>query len=198
MKKFVLALSCLVFANLQAMECETQFENEQMSVAKVTIQPYEEIEPHRDEHPQVVIALKGGTITRLEVDGQETEIHFPTGAAVMCEADPEDELHASVNNSPEPVELIVIQLKDTPPTPKLECKSESANEISINIKIHCQTSDEWQDFVNSIPSEGSDASNFGEWKSSFLNNMSQLIRLVESDNLFDASLSVQTNSSEKE
>lgn len=34
-------------------------------------------------HPQVVIALKGGTIKSLEADGQATDVAFPTGKAVF-------------------------------------------------------------------------------------------------------------------
>lgn len=108
-------LMCFLSFEMQALEYEQQFENDQICIAKAKIFPQEEIGLHRDVHPQVVIALKGGTITRLEADGRFTDVKFPTGTAVFREADPENELHRSVNNSSESVELIIIQLKNSKP-----------------------------------------------------------------------------------
>lgn len=105
-------LACLVSLSLQAFEYEVQLENEQVHVARVKIMPYEELGLHRDAYPQVVIALQGGTITRLEANGTKTDVNFPTGTAVFREVDPPKELHTSVNNSETPVELIIIQLKN--------------------------------------------------------------------------------------
>jgi len=51
----------LALIKLQALEFETHFENEQVSVSKVVIEPREEIGLHRDGFPQIVVALKGGT-----------------------------------------------------------------------------------------------------------------------------------------
>lgn len=191
MKKILLGLVCLASASIQALEYELQFENDQISVAKAKIQPHEEIGLHRDVYPHVVIALKGGTITRLEADGRETEVQFPTGVAVIREADPQDELHKSVNNSSEPVELIIIQLKNNPPI--VANKKENSNDISVNIKINCPTSDEFQEFVKSIPPAGKYSSSFNEWKSSFVHNMNQLVHLVESEKIFNSWWSVNTN-----
>lgn len=191
MKSALLGLICLVSANIQALEYEPQFENDQISVAKAKIQPYEEIESHRDAYPQVVIALKGGTITRLEADGRVTEVHFPTGVAVIRDADPQDELHKSVNNSSESVELVIIQLKNSLPIE--EHKKENSHDISVNIKINCPASDEFYEFVKSIPSGGNYSSSFNEWKSSFVNNMNQLVHLVESEKIFNSLWSVNTD-----
>ncbi len=191
MKSILLGLVCLASASIQALEYEPQFENDQISIAKAKIQPHEEIGLHRDAYPQVVIALKGGTITRLEADGRETEVHFPTGVAVIREADPQDELHKSVNNSSESVELVIIQLKNSPPIVKHN--EEHSHDISVNIKINCPTSDEFQEFVKSIPPAGSYSSSFNEWKSSFVNNMNQLVHLVESEKVFDSWWSVNAD-----
>lgn len=111
MKKILAVLACLLSFEMQAFEYELQFENDQVSVAKAKIFPHEEIGLHRDVYPHVVVALKGGTITRLEADGGVTDVTFPTNEAVYRESDPENELHRSVNNSSESVELIIIQLK---------------------------------------------------------------------------------------
>lgn len=105
-------LATLLFSQMNAIEYELQFENAHINVAKVKILPHEEIGLHRDALPQVVIAIKGGTITRLEADGSINEVNFPTGTAVYREVDPPELLHRSVNSGDEIIELIIIQLKD--------------------------------------------------------------------------------------
>jgi len=190
--KTLLGLICLAFATVQAVEYQNQFENDQICVAKVKIEPLEEIGLHRDAYPQLVTALKGGTITRLEADGRIVEVEFPTGVTVIRDADPRDELHKSVNNSTEPVELIVIQLKNSPPI--LSNKRENSYDISVNININCPPSDEFDEFVKSIPTSADYLTNsFDEFKSSFVNNMNRLINLVESEKVFDSCWSVYTD-----
>ncbi len=191
MKKVLFTLMCSLSFQMQALEYEQQFENDQICIAKATIAPHEEIGLHRDMYPQVVIALKGGIITRFEADGRIIDVKFPTGKAIFKEADPENEQHHSVNNSSEPVELIIIQLKNSMP---INTKAdEKSHEIAIDIKINCPMSTELKDFVKSIPITGNYSSSFEEWKSSFVNNMTQLIRLVESEKVFNSSWSVKTD-----
>lgn len=110
MKRFLI-LACFACAYAQAFECEVQFENDQVIASRVVIEPKEEVGLHRDALPHVVVALKGGTITRLETGGREVDVQFPTGKAVYRPIDPENELHRSVNKSNERLELIIIQLK---------------------------------------------------------------------------------------
>lgn len=192
MKKALLAtFMCFVSFEMQALEYEKQFENDQICVAKAKISPHEEIGLHRDAYPQVVIALKGGTITRLEADGRTTDVKFPTGEAVFRKADPENEQHRTVNNSSEPVELVIIQLKNS--SSEYTKADEKSHEIAINIKINCPMSTELKDFVKSIPPAGNYSSSFEEWKSSFINNMTKLIRLVESEKISNSFWSVQTD-----
>lgn len=112
MKCILFGIICFLSFGLQAFEYEVQFENEKVSVAKIKIMPNEEIGLHRDPYPHVVIAERGGTITRFETNGTTTDVIFPTRVAVFRESDPPNELHKSVNKGSEPVELIVIQLKN--------------------------------------------------------------------------------------
>lgn len=191
MKRILAALMCFLSFEMQALEYEKQFENDQICIGKAKIAPHEEIGLHRDEYPQVVIALKGGTITRLETDGRTKDLKFPTGETVFRDADPENELHRSVNNSSQPIELIIIQLKNN--TPINAKADEKSHEISVDIRINCPMSTELQDFVKSIPSAGNYSSSFEEWKSSFINNMTQLIRLIESEKVYHSSWSVKTD-----
>lgn len=111
MKKILLLICTLIATEGQALEYEVIFENNQISISKVKIMPQEEIGLHRDAYPSIVIALQGGTITRLEENGSSTDVVFPTGIAVHRGVDPIDELHRSINKGSEPVELIITQLK---------------------------------------------------------------------------------------
>ncbi len=190
MKRMLLGLACLLTLKTHAFEYVPQFENDQICVARAKIEPNEEIGLHRDAYPQIVIALKGGTVTRLEADGRVTDVQFPTGVAVVRDPDPVNELHKSVNRSSESIELVIIQLKESPPIMK---KEEGSHDIAVNIKIACPPSEEFQQFVQSIPPVGDYSSSLAEWKSSFINNMSKLIDLVESEKMSHSWWSVKTD-----
>lgn len=111
MKK-LLILACLALTQAQALEYEVEFENDLVCVSRVVIEPKEEIGLHRDAVPQIVVGIRGGTITRLESDGREVNVEFPTGKAVYRPVDPEDELHRSVNRANEPIEIMIVQMKN--------------------------------------------------------------------------------------
>ncbi len=110
-KYLLLTLACLISFKIYALEYEMQFENDVVSVTRAKILPHEEIGLHRDAYPQVIVALQGGIITRLEADGSKVDVNFPTGKAVFRSIDPPDQLHKSINDSDSPIELIIIQLK---------------------------------------------------------------------------------------
>jgi len=111
MKIFLfLAVAGLPFG-LQSLEHEMLCDNEQVKVTKVSLAAKEEVGLHRDEHPHIVIAIKGGTVRRLELDGTTNDVHFPTGKVVHRDADPVGKLHRGINISDETVELIVVELK---------------------------------------------------------------------------------------
>lgn len=109
--KYAFLGTLLLSATAHGLDYEVQFENDQVHVSRLRVMPHEEIGSHRDELPKVVVALKGGIITRLESNGTTTEVNFPTGIAVFREADPPNDFHKAVNKSSEPIELITIQLK---------------------------------------------------------------------------------------
>jgi len=191
MKILLTALTCLFAFEIQAIESEKLFENYQIRMVKVKVQAGEEIGLHRDEHPQVVFALKGGTITRLEADGSKTDVQFPTGQTVLRNVDPINEMHRSVNNGSEDIELIIVQLKSTSTLPKT--LDDNTHEVAVDIHIQCPMSDELKSFVKSIPENDTTPPTFDEWQSSFVNNMTQLIRLVKSGKVRHSEWSVQTD-----
>ena len=88
-----------------------QFENEYVEVWKSVIVPNQPLEMHRHDSPRAIIALKGGTLTVVNDAGERRDMTWETGSAYWLEADPPGELHGDVNEGPEPVEVIVVQLK---------------------------------------------------------------------------------------
>ena len=97
-----------------------QFENEHVQVWKSVIVPNQPLEMHRHDNPRAIIALRGGTLTVVSDAGERREVTWETGGAYWLDADPPGELHGDVNEGPEPVEVIVVQLKGVgaaPPTP---------------------------------------------------------------------------------
>ena len=88
-----------------------QFENEYVEVWKSVIVPTQPLEMHRHDNPRAIIALKGGTLTVVNDAGEQRDMTWETGSAYWLDADPPGELHGDVNEGPEPVEVIVVQLK---------------------------------------------------------------------------------------
>jgi len=88
-----------------------QFENEYVEVWKSVIVPNQPLEMHRHDNPRAIIALRGGTLTVVYDTGEQRDMTWETGSAYWLDADPPGELHGDVNEGPEPVEVIVVQLK---------------------------------------------------------------------------------------
>jgi len=90
-----------------------QFENEFVKVWKTIILPHQPLKMHRHDFPRVVVGLKGGTLTKIEETGEISDLVFETGNAYWLEEDPLGELHGDINESDEPIEVMVIELKET-------------------------------------------------------------------------------------
>lgn len=89
-----------------------QFENEHVEVWKSIIMPHQPLTMHRHDNPRAIIALKGGTLTVTSDTGESHDMTWETGSAYWLDADPPGELHGDVNEGSEPVEVIVVQLKN--------------------------------------------------------------------------------------
>ncbi len=89
-----------------------QFENEDVEVWKSIIVPNQPLEMHRHDNPRAIIALRGGTLTVTNDAGESHDMTWETGSAYWLEADPPGELHGDVNEGSEPIEVIVVQLKN--------------------------------------------------------------------------------------
>lgn len=90
---------------------QLEFENEYVRVWKTTILPQQPIKMHRHECARVIYGIEGGSLARIEENGQEKELVFDTGKAYWYEADPKDELHGDINRSDKPIVVLVVEVK---------------------------------------------------------------------------------------
>jgi len=91
---------------------EPQFENEHMRVWKSIIMPKQPLALHRHEHGRALVALVGGRLTVVDSTGAAiTTYDWETGKAYWLGADPPGQMHADVNNTDKPIEVIVVELK---------------------------------------------------------------------------------------
>lgn len=90
---------------------EFQFENEYVRVWKTIITSQVPLNFHRHDHPRVIVALKGGVLIKVNDRGEKTKLVLEPGKAYWYEDDPSEELHADINLSTDPVELMVIEMR---------------------------------------------------------------------------------------
>jgi quercetin dioxygenase-like cupin family protein len=88
-----------------------QFENEHVRVWKTVIMPHQPLKMHRHDCARVVVGLKGGSLTKIEETGETSDLTFETGTAYWLEEDPPNTLHGDINESDEPIEVMVIEIK---------------------------------------------------------------------------------------
>ena len=89
-----------------------QFETDEVQVWKTTIFPNQPLKMHRHDNKRIVVAL---TDTELKVTNDKSESHFvkwKKGSAHLLNADRPNELHADINESDHPMEVMVIQFKN--------------------------------------------------------------------------------------
>ncbi len=96
---------------------ELQFENETVRVWKTIIAPGEPLEFHRHDAGRVVVGLKGGKLKRIDTDGSLSDLKFETHKAYWLEADAPQGFHGDINESGEPIEIMVIEVKEGVNTP---------------------------------------------------------------------------------
>ena len=105
------ALTSLLEAN-QTTHRVFQFENEYVKVWKTVIMPHQPLNLHRHDSARVIVGLKGGTLTKIEETGETSELCFETGKAYWLTEDPPGTLHGDINESDEPIEVMVIEIRD--------------------------------------------------------------------------------------
>ncbi|MBS0653596.1 MAG: hypothetical protein JSR39_08770 [Verrucomicrobia bacterium] len=88
-----------------------QFENELVKVWKTVIMPHQPLSMHRHDNDRVVVGIKGGVLKKIEQTGDISDLVLETGKAYWLTADPIGTLHADINESDEPIEVMVIEFK---------------------------------------------------------------------------------------
>jgi hypothetical protein len=88
-----------------------QLENDTVKVWKSIIAPDQPLSMHRHEAGRVIVALKGGTLKIVQKTGESKEVQWETGKAYWLDADPPGTTHGDVNPGKEPIEVIVVELK---------------------------------------------------------------------------------------
>ena len=91
---------------------EPQFENEHVKVWKTIIVPNQPLRLHRNEFGRALIALKGGTLKVVDEAGNAIDTYvWEDGNAYWLDADPPGKLHGDLNEGPDTMEVIVVELQ---------------------------------------------------------------------------------------
>lgn len=91
---------------------EQQFENEQVRVWKTIIAPHQPLSFHRHDNNRVLIALTDGQLRVMDTSAKElTTYKWDRGKAYWLAADPPGKTHADANDTNQPIEVIVVELK---------------------------------------------------------------------------------------
>ena len=91
---------------------EPQFENEHLKVWKSIIMPNQPLTQHRHDHGRALVALTDGVLDVVDPKGRTVHTYrWEKGRAYWLGADPPGETHADVNNTGQPIEVIVVELK---------------------------------------------------------------------------------------
>lgn len=98
---------------------EPQFENSEVQVWKSIISPGTPLGLHRHDHGRALISLNGGVLNVVDANGKVLDVYkLKAGTAMWLDADKPGTQHADVNPGKEPVEVIVVQLKNDKPLTK--------------------------------------------------------------------------------
>ena len=89
-----------------------QFENGHVKVWKSIILPNQPLSMHRHEHSRALTALTDGNLDIVQNSGERETVHWEAGQAYWLTHDEPGTLHADVNNSDQPIEVIVVELKN--------------------------------------------------------------------------------------
>ena len=95
---------------------EPQFENSEVMVWKSIVMPNQPLSLHRHDHGRALISLNGGTLNVVDGNNKVMDTYkLEAGKAIWLEADKAGTQHADVNPGKQPVEVIVVQLKNDKP-----------------------------------------------------------------------------------
>jgi hypothetical protein len=91
---------------------EPQFENAEVRAWKSIIMPKQPLTLHRHDHGRALIALTDGQLKVVDKNGKQLDLYnWTKGKAYWLDADPAGQMHADVNDTSKPIEVIVVELK---------------------------------------------------------------------------------------
>jgi len=74
--------------------------------------PKQPLSYHRHDHGRALIALTDGELKVLDQEGRQIDTYrWERGKAYWLGADPPGKLHADLNETAQPIEVIVVELK---------------------------------------------------------------------------------------
>ncbi|HJU43450.1 MAG TPA: hypothetical protein VJ691_11570 [Vicinamibacterales bacterium] len=115
----VFAAGVLVGEQQSTTRREPQFENSEVQVWKSIIFPGKPLGLHRHDHGRALISLNGGVLHVVDGNGKVLDVYtLEAGKAMWLDADKPGTQHADVNPGKDPVEVIVVQLKNDKPLTK--------------------------------------------------------------------------------
>ena len=88
-----------------------QLENDSVRVWKTSIAPGQPLSLHRHENGRVIVALTDGTLKIVKESGEAKTVTWEKGKAYWLAADPPGEKHGDLNEGPEPIEVMVVEMK---------------------------------------------------------------------------------------
>lgn len=92
---------------------ELQFENEHLKVWKTIILPNQPLNLHRHDHGRAIVALTSGSLDVIDEKGDKIgNYDWKAGRAYWLDADPPGTVHGDINHGTEPIEVIVVELKN--------------------------------------------------------------------------------------
>ena len=92
---------------------EPQFENEHVKVWKSIIMPKQPLSLHRHDHGRALIALTDGQLKVVDANGKTLNTYnWENGKAYWLGVDPPGQQHGDVNDTAQPIEVIVVELKN--------------------------------------------------------------------------------------
>ena len=92
---------------------EPLFENDHVKAWKSIILPNQPLRLHRHEHGRALIALTDGNLKVVNEAGEHIDTYeWKADNAYWLDKDPPDVLHGDVNEGPETIEVIVVELKN--------------------------------------------------------------------------------------
>ena len=102
---------------------ESQFENSEVKVWKSIIMPNQPLDQrtgpmalHRHDHGRAAVVLKGGTLDVVDGKGATLQTYtWETGKAYWLDTDPVGTEHGDLNRGQEPIEVLIVELKNDKP-----------------------------------------------------------------------------------